>query len=756
MDTIAAVGAPRFRRHLRAEVGPAEVFLFSELGVTVLHGREMAALAALLDGRRDVDQIAAAHPGGLDATRVTALLDRLAAAGLVTAAPPGGSQEERSLAWWDACGADAGALAATRTSLTLVGSAAGTEVARRTAAVLAEASVPSRLVDAAELAAVDDAFDLGVVLCGDYLDPALEDVDAAHRAAGRPWLLAKVDGTHTWIGPVFRPGGSCWHCLSTRLWTHRQAEAVVQRDLGRCGPAPRPLVSTPAATGAATHLVALEASKWLAGVRHEGQEAVWILDTCSLAGRRHGLRRRPQCPACGDPGLVAARTIAPVRLRSAPKISTDGGGDRVMTAAAVLDAYRYLVSPVTGIVKQVVPDPQAPGFAHCYRSGANLSLRTSGLAALRSDLRAENGGKGLTAIDAEVGALCEGVERHSGTAQGDELRLRGTLASFGTRAVDPRSCLLFDERQHAARAGWNPQHGGFNQVPPAFDPDRELDWTPLWSLTNRRHRLLPTAMLYFGGGTDPALFADSNGSAAGGSLEDAVLQGLLELVERDAVAIWWYNRLFVPEVHLAAFPDPRLAAQVAQHAAIGRSLHVLDVTSDLGVPAAVAVSARTDDDTGARILLGFGAHLDPVTAVRRALAEVNQMLPTDATDPRRSDDVDWRRWACHATLVNQPYLRPDPAARPRRPGDWDHIPRPDVRDDVEALVDTLADHDLETLVLDQTRPDVGMPVVRVVVPGLRSMWARYAPGRLFDVPVRTGALRRATPYDELNPLPLFL
>jgi oxazoline/thiazoline synthase len=47
-------------------------------------------------------------------------------------------------------------------------------------------------------------------------------------------------------------------------------------------------------------------------------------------------------------------------------------------------------------------------------------------------------------------------------------------------------------------------------------------------------------------------------------------------------------------------------------------------------------------------------------------------------------------------------------------------------------------------------------VVKVVVPGLRHFWARFAPGRLFDVPVRLGRLATPTPYEDLNPVPLFL
>jgi ribosomal protein S12 methylthiotransferase accessory factor len=49
-----------------------------------------------------------------------------------------------------------------------------------------------------------------------------------------------------------------------------------------------------------------------------------------------------------------------------------------------------------------------------------------------------------------------------------------------------------------------------------------------------------------------------------------------------------------------------------------------------------------------------------------------------------------------------------------------------------------------------------MPVVKVVVPGLRHFWPRFAPGRLFDVPVRLGRLPRPTAYADLNPIPLYV
>lgn len=63
---------------------------------------------------------------------------------------------------------------------------------------------------------------------------------------------------------------------------------------------------------------------------------------------------------------------------------------------------------------------------------------------------------------------------------------------------------------------------------------------------------------------------------------------------------------------------------------------------------------------------------------------------------------------------------------------------------------------LEMLVLDQTRPEIGLPVVKVIVPGLRHFWARFAPGRLYDSPVRLGWLERPLAEKDVNPIPMFL
>lgn len=119
-------------------------------------------------------------------------------------------------------------------------------------------------------------------------------------------------------------------------------------------------------------------------------------------------------------------------------------------------------------------------------------------------------------------------------------------------------------------------------------------------------------------------------------------------------------------------------------------------------------------------------------------------------------DRDLLAWWTGATVAGQPYLLPDAGQSARAPGSYGYRPRGDLRDDIEAAKRLVAARGLELLVLDQTRPDVGIPVVAVLVPGLRHFWARFAPGRLFDVPVAEGRLSRPTRYADLNPVPLFV
>jgi ribosomal protein S12 methylthiotransferase accessory factor len=117
---------------------------------------------------------------------------------------------------------------------------------------------------------------------------------------------------------------------------------------------------------------------------------------------------------------------------------------------------------------------------------------------------------------------------------------------MGDKAIHPNACMNFSQAQYNNRKKWNVSCSGwFQKVPEPFDEEREIEWTPVWSLTHEEFKYLPTAYCYYGypKPEKPDCWADSNGCAAGNTMEEAILQGFMELVERDSIALWWYNRV---------------------------------------------------------------------------------------------------------------------------------------------------------------------------------------------------------------------
>lgn len=759
MNTVGVDGSPTvigFRRHLRVATVPGQaVYLTSARGTVALTGDHIETLAPLLDGSHGLVEMHHRTASVMSAADLGHLLGKLAQANLVTRHDPAApATEPAQQAYWDLAGLDADrvGIQLARSAVRLI--ALGGVAAEPTAEALAGMGVSVH-------SGPEPVADLTLVLCSDYLDPELEQINARQLAAGNPWMLARPASATVWVGPVLRPfDGPCWECLAVRLRRRHRGAAWLRSVLADPSGAQAPETHLPVTRALGANFAALQAVKWLIAAGTERANTVWTFDTFGLEQDRHPVERRPQCAACGDPGTVAARVDRPVVIESRPKSSVAGNGHRSLTTEQMWVRYRHLADPVTGVTHPIVRDPRCPGFLHSYVSGPNLALADHSLGAIRTGLREQSGGKGRTEIEAQVGALCEAVERYSGSRLGDEPTVRGSFRRLGERALHPDQCQLFDRRQFTDRDRWNADNMHFQHVPRPFDEDEVLDWTPVWSLTHNRHRLLPTDLLYFNRAADGSVRATSNGNAAGSSLEDATVQGFLELVERDAVALWWYNRTRHPAVDLASFDDPWIDGLVAQYRSIGREFWVLDLTSDLDIPVMAAVSRRVDKPAQ-DIMLGFGAHFDPHVALRRALTELGQLLPAAVgagADGPGAGSVDRHieQWWRTATTDNQPYLCPAAGQAVRGRAGYRYAPRQDLREDIEHIVSITAREGLEVYVLDQTRPDIGMPVVKVIVPGMRHFWARFAPGRLYDVPVRLGRLAAPTAYGDLNPIPLFL
>ncbi|MBV8277352.1 MAG: YcaO-like family protein, partial [Verrucomicrobia bacterium] len=317
--------------------------------------------------------------------------------------------------------------------------------------------------------------------------------------------------------------------------------------------------------------------------------------------------------------------------------------------------------------------------------------------------------------------------------------------------------------QYRNRVRHNADGSRCNMIPEPFDETAEVRWSPVWSLSRKEFRFLPTSYCYFGYRDNLAAATDlgfsvpcSNGNAAGNTLEEAILQGVLELVERDSVAIWWYNSIHRPAVDLPTFSEPYFAELEEHYQQAGRRLWVLDITSDLGIPAFAAISSRLD---GGGLLFGFGCHLDARLGIARALTEVNQLYLATfnreaEADATTSTDQEVTNRTKTLTIANQPQVLPDPTKHLSTAVEYTRRHDSDICDAILECQAILEKHGLEMLVLDQTRANIGLAVAKVFVPGLRHFWPRFAPGRLYEVPLKQNWLVDPRREEELNSIPI--
>jgi oxazoline/thiazoline synthase len=760
---------PRFKPHLRMQVVAGEgAFVLSGDGQTLLRGRLYEQVAPSIGGGRSADDVCDALEGHVSAAEVYYVITQLEKKGYLCEHDQGFPDHEA--AWWWAQSVDP------------------REAARRLAAspvnvrTFGVESGPFRaLLETMGIRLEDGPGEsgLGVVLVDNYQRTELAEYNAEALRHGRAWLLGRPVGRQVWIGPLFRPGvTACWECLAQRLRTNGPVATYLADRSGGPAATAAEMAASPATLQAALGFTANAVATWIVlGELPALEGKVQTLDLISWKAEAHKLVRLPYCPACGGRtgDHADGEAIRPLVLESRLKAVSRDNGYRVVVPEVTLKRYGHHVSPITGAVsmlERVGPAADAESGSvddgsmpmHVYVAGHNLARRHRSLADLRGDLRNMSSGKGASDIQARASGLCEGLERYSGVFRGDEIRRRASARRLGSAAVALNDCLQFSDRQYRERDVWNARKSHYHFVPVPLDADAEVDWTSVWSLTSREPRYLPTAFCYFNAPQpdgEPFCIGDSNGNAAGNTLEEAILQGFLELIERDAVALWWYNRVKRPGVDLDSFADPYLERVRVYLRDRGRDLWVIDLTSDLKIPVFASLSRQTDGREE-RIVPGFGAHLDPHVALLRAVTEMNQMLsnlPDETGHPRPAatlDDQETLDWLRAATVVNQPYLLPDAAAERRGATSYPRSWTDDVAEDVGLCQALVEEQGMEMMVLNQTRAEIGLPVVKVIVPGLRHFWARYAPGRLYDVPVRLRWLSAPTPEDELNPIPMFL
>jgi ribosomal protein S12 methylthiotransferase accessory factor YcaO len=212
--------------------------------------------------------------------------------------------------------------------------------------------------------------------------------------------------------------------------------------------------------------------------------------------------------------------------------------------------------------------------------------------------------------------------------------------------------------------------------------------------------------------------ANSTGCAVGPDRDGAMARALWECVERDAVALWWHGHRQGGAVatEIIDAQQPRLFWWLHQRQ---RMTRLIEVTTDVGLPAVVAVAADPD---GRKVAVGSAAR---PTLADAALAAVTEMVQTEVSLDHACEagDPEALAWIAMASLQAQPQFIAGPE-------------RPLAPMDLPALLARLSDLGHRALAVDLTLPEDPLPTMRVLVPGLCAMqertncprFARLCPG----------------------------
>jgi ribosomal protein S12 methylthiotransferase accessory factor len=302
-------------------------------------------------------------------------------------------------------------------------------------------------------------------------------------------------------------------------------------------------------------------------------------------------------------------------------------------------------------------------------------------------------GKGATPVQAEASALMELVERFSFFAYIEEGPMElGTPRDLKGQAL-PFSYLarsLFDDTPQVAAAA-------------RLYADWPLYFVPATNLTRGEAVMLPIHWFY--------LIEEYNGPAAGNCLEEAILQGLGEVVERHVGSVISHVRLPTPVIDPDSVTDPAARELLEKFKKNGIVLHLRDFSMDTGIPtvAALAYDPSTFPQES-EIVFAAGTTTDPTKSLVRALTEVAQL----------AGDFN-RRTSYRPTLPKYETL--EDAAYLMAPGPvvpLDSLPnlsRPNLKDEIQLCLKALSRLGLEVLVVNTTHPSLNLPTVYILVPG---------------------------------------
>jgi ribosomal protein S12 methylthiotransferase accessory factor len=398
-------------------------------------------------------------------------------------------------------------------------------------------------------------------------------------------------------------------------------------------------------------------------------------------------------------------------------------GDGDEPGPETLDRVRLLraASRFSRVFELAAPDaPGLFGFGAQFDPAIADSMHAGGPSAGVS-------GVGLSLREAFQSCIGEGIEYASQlqTAQDALVRLV---------SADPKAKLGRQTQQQIA-----------SFLEHRLCPEAELSWCRARRLIDGSEVLLPADLCLRRPPAQQQVkppFPLSTGSAAGVSWDAAALHGMLELIERDAAALWWRGGArgrAIPSSDEAQITSQTLLLQLRQDNSTRRSW-LLDITTDIGVPSVAALSCRAD---GFGLAFGMAARPTLAAAARSAIREMCQIeLAYEVVEAKYREggeaalnarDRVHRRRATEINADRCALLQPLP-----EPARHFVIQATTTADTLRLIVERLDQFGVESFGLDLTRPRFAVPVARIITAGLQLEPSEIVTPRLADMIAKTG------------------
>lgn len=582
------------------------------------------------------------------------------------------------------------------------------------------------------------------------------------RSANIPWLRGFISFGEGIIGPYIRPDQpGCSHCADARrliagydrkeMW-ELQRKLLTEHD----DSVERDIYATQNGILQMSHLIYAETEKILAKHHATLQEELLLFNMQTFQCSRHSFLPDPLCPMCSS---LPDDTESAAHLSLQPCFKTSSDSYR---CRSIDDLNTFLTQDYldyrTGLLNGKMQNSRLP-FADVIVN-MPLLMGNEGVA-----------GRTHSYTISESTAILEGLERYCGIApRGKRTKIHGSYHELENKAINPVTLGLHTSEHY--------NQPNFPFKP--FHPDDPQNWVWGYSLLQDRPVLIPESVAYYSlGHKDGFVYETSNGCAIGGSLEEAIFHGILEIVERDAFLLTWYAQLPLSRLDLASACDTELQLMIERMRTItGYDLHVFDATMEHGIPSVWAIAKNTKQ-TGMNLICAGGAHMEPVRAVKNAIHELAGMLLI-MDEKFEENRKKYEQFLHDPYLVTQMedhsmlYGLPEAEERlqfllnndhPLQTFDqMNHLPSSDtdLTVDLKHLLDRFAHLGLEVIVVDQTAPAIrknGLHCAKVFIPGMLPMTFGHhltrtaGLQRVRNVPMELGYTANPLAFEELNPHP---